>query len=299
MSFDYLLLTRALLPEIALVLGALAVLGYDLIAGRQRPAEERLKASLAIGAIALIAALVDTVLVGTMGSVYGASLMLDTLAVAARGGVDVVEVARAARAGRPWLWAGTDHAARAVRERALAEAFSVRANVVPTSAPPPRFAPATVAAGLAQAPLLVSTGVPALDGAIVAGLGLTAFSSLGRNVRLLGPARRAAGAAGAWEAWRRAPRASGPLHPLLALAAALDGDLPATVRQDVSEALDLAWQAGLARLPLPTDPRARRGVERSLQELVGAVVALAGTLGDDEAVIVRRVRTLREVAGRG
>lgn len=87
MSFDYLLLTRALLPEIALVLGALAVLGYDLIAGRQRPAEERLKASLAIGAIALIAALVDTVLVGTMGSVYGASLMLDTLAVAARGGV--------------------------------------------------------------------------------------------------------------------------------------------------------------------------------------------------------------------
>ena len=87
MTFDYLLLTRALLPEIALVLGALAVLGYDLIAGRHRPAAERLKASLAIGAIALVAALVDTVLVGNMGPVYGASLMLDTLAVAARCGV--------------------------------------------------------------------------------------------------------------------------------------------------------------------------------------------------------------------
>jgi NADH-quinone oxidoreductase subunit N len=87
MTFDYLLLTRALLPEIALVLGALAVLGYDLFAGRHRPAAERLKASLAIGAIALVAALVDTVLVGTMGPVYGASLMLDTLAVAARCGV--------------------------------------------------------------------------------------------------------------------------------------------------------------------------------------------------------------------
>ena len=84
MTFNYLLLTRALLPEIALVLGALAVLGYDLFAGRHRPAAERLKASLAIGAIALVAALVDTLLVGTMGPVYGANLMLDTLAVAAR-----------------------------------------------------------------------------------------------------------------------------------------------------------------------------------------------------------------------
>lgn len=87
MSFDYLLLSRALLPEIALVIGALVVLGYDLLAGRRLPDRERLQAALGLGAIATTAALVDTILVGRMGPVYGATLVLDTLAVATRTGV--------------------------------------------------------------------------------------------------------------------------------------------------------------------------------------------------------------------
>lgn len=87
MSFDYLLLTRALLPEIALVIGALVVLGYDLTLGRKLPGTDRLHAALGLGGIATIAALVDTVLVGRMGPVFGATLMLDSLAVATRVGV--------------------------------------------------------------------------------------------------------------------------------------------------------------------------------------------------------------------
>ncbi len=87
MSFDYLLLTRALLPEIALVIGALVVLGYDLTLGRKLPDKDRLGAALGLGGIATIAALVDAVLVGRMGPVYGATLMLDSLAVATRVGV--------------------------------------------------------------------------------------------------------------------------------------------------------------------------------------------------------------------
>lgn len=87
MSFDYLLLTRALLPEIALVIGALVVLGYDLIFGRRLPDSDRLHVALGLGGITTIAALVDAVLVGRMGSVYGATLMLDSLAVASRVGV--------------------------------------------------------------------------------------------------------------------------------------------------------------------------------------------------------------------
>jgi NADH-quinone oxidoreductase subunit N len=86
-SFDYLLLTRALLPEIALVIGALVVLGYDLTLGRKLSDADRLSAALGLGGIATIAALVDAVLVGRMGPVYGATLMLDSLAVATRIGV--------------------------------------------------------------------------------------------------------------------------------------------------------------------------------------------------------------------
>lgn len=87
MSFDYLLLARALLPEIALVIGALVVLGYDLTFGRKLPDQDRLDAALGLGGIATIAALLDAGLVGRMGPVYGATLMLDSLAVATRVGV--------------------------------------------------------------------------------------------------------------------------------------------------------------------------------------------------------------------
>ena len=87
MNFGYDLLARALLPEMALVAGALLVLGYDLIYGRRHTLAERLAASLWIGAFALVAALWDAVAAGALGPVYGDGLMLDQLAVAARVGV--------------------------------------------------------------------------------------------------------------------------------------------------------------------------------------------------------------------
>jgi NADH-quinone oxidoreductase subunit N len=90
MSYNYLLLFRALLPEIVLVSGALAVIGYDLIAGRFLDLARRLHAALSLGALSLVAALVIGWRVGTMGPAYGGHLMLDTLAVATRSGVLVL-----------------------------------------------------------------------------------------------------------------------------------------------------------------------------------------------------------------
>ena len=90
MSYDYFLLFRATLPEISLVAGALVVLAYDLIYGRRHTPAERLQASLWIGGLALVAALVDTVTIGALGPVYGHTLLLDRLAVASRAGVLVL-----------------------------------------------------------------------------------------------------------------------------------------------------------------------------------------------------------------
>ena len=87
MSYHYSLLARAVLPEISLVAGALLVLGYDLVYGRRHSLAERLQASLWIGGLALVAGIVDSVSIGAIGPVYGDSLMLDKLAVAARIGV--------------------------------------------------------------------------------------------------------------------------------------------------------------------------------------------------------------------
>lgn len=90
MTYNYFILARALLPEMALVAGALLVLGYDLVYGRRHSQGERLSASLSIGGIALLAAILDSVSVGALGSVYGDGLMLDKLAVASRVGVLVL-----------------------------------------------------------------------------------------------------------------------------------------------------------------------------------------------------------------
>jgi NADH-quinone oxidoreductase subunit N len=87
MSYSYFILARALLPEMALVVGALVVLGYDLVYGRRHSPAERLSASLWIGGLALLAAIIDSVSVGALGPVYGDGLMLDKLAVASRIGV--------------------------------------------------------------------------------------------------------------------------------------------------------------------------------------------------------------------
>jgi len=87
MSHSYLILARAMLPEMTLVAGALLALAYDLMFGHKRTPAERHSAALWIGATALVAALIDSVSVGVMGPVYGHTLLLDKLAVASRAGV--------------------------------------------------------------------------------------------------------------------------------------------------------------------------------------------------------------------
>ncbi len=87
MNYGYLTLARALLPEMTLVAGALLVLAYDLIRGRRHTLPERRAAALLLGAVALAAALYDSLAVGALGPVYGNTLMLDPLAVATRAGV--------------------------------------------------------------------------------------------------------------------------------------------------------------------------------------------------------------------
>ncbi len=86
MSPDYVQLFRALRPETSLVLGALVALGLDLVVVRRHTLEERLRLSLWIGAIAIVAAMAH-VWLGQRGSVFGGVLMLDKLAVATRLGV--------------------------------------------------------------------------------------------------------------------------------------------------------------------------------------------------------------------
>ena len=86
-TYSYAQLAHAFQPEIILVDGAVLVLAYDLIFGRRRGLAPRLTASLVIGALTLIGALLATLNVGTVGEVYGNNFMLDDLAVASRMGV--------------------------------------------------------------------------------------------------------------------------------------------------------------------------------------------------------------------
>lgn len=90
MSANYAQLAHALRPEFSLVLGALVVVAGDLTAGRGRSYAQRLHAALAFGAIALVAALVQSFLVGAVDGVFGQVLSIDTLAVATRVGILVL-----------------------------------------------------------------------------------------------------------------------------------------------------------------------------------------------------------------
>ncbi len=87
MNSSYLEMARALLPETALVIGALLVLGFDRIRGRSRPLDERLQASVLLGSLALIAAAWNTAHVGTPGPLFGAVFHLDPLGLMTRLGV--------------------------------------------------------------------------------------------------------------------------------------------------------------------------------------------------------------------
>jgi NADH-quinone oxidoreductase subunit N len=84
MNPDYGGLARALLPETALVAGAVAVLGLDLTLLRGRAPGARLRAAAGVAALAVAAAALLSLKVGLMGPVFGGVLILDPLAGAAR-----------------------------------------------------------------------------------------------------------------------------------------------------------------------------------------------------------------------
>ncbi len=80
-------LFRALLPETCLVGGALLLLGVDLVFGRGRTQTARLGTATALAALAIVGALVATVLAGSPGAVFGGVMTLDHLTSATRVGV--------------------------------------------------------------------------------------------------------------------------------------------------------------------------------------------------------------------
>lgn len=87
MNPDYAELARALRPESAMVVGALLVLGLDLSLLRRSALEVRLHATAVLGAAACGVALWLACLGGTPGAMFGGVIMLDRVALVARGGV--------------------------------------------------------------------------------------------------------------------------------------------------------------------------------------------------------------------
>src|SRR5688500_4558014 len=87
MTPNYGELFRALLPETALTIAALLVLGYDLTLGRKRTSAYRLRAASAIGILGMIAAAFAAYRVGAPGPTFGGIVALDTLGFMTRVGV--------------------------------------------------------------------------------------------------------------------------------------------------------------------------------------------------------------------
>lgn len=87
MALNFSELARALAPELSLVMGALLVLGFDLVTGKTHSPHERLSAALTIGAVTLVAAGYHSIGAGRVGPIYGSVLMLDTLGLMTRLGV--------------------------------------------------------------------------------------------------------------------------------------------------------------------------------------------------------------------
>jgi NADH-quinone oxidoreductase subunit N len=106
-SLDFGSLLHALLPEAALVLGALAILAGDLLLFRTRSRTGRLGVALWTGAAAVAAAGILAWL-GPRGAVFGGAFILDPLAVASRVGISVLTL----------LALGTASAAAAPRQPA-------------------------------------------------------------------------------------------------------------------------------------------------------------------------------------
>ncbi len=87
MNPDYALLAQALLPEIALVVGALLVLGLDLAIFRRQEPAARYRLVMNFGAMAVTVALIFACSTGFSGPVFGDVLFFDTLALITRQGV--------------------------------------------------------------------------------------------------------------------------------------------------------------------------------------------------------------------
>jgi NADH-quinone oxidoreductase subunit N len=90
MNLSYSELFRALLPETALVLGALIVLGFDLAFGRKKDDAARLRTSVIIGLVAVVAACYASIASGLGGPVFRGVLALDELTLGTRLGVLVL-----------------------------------------------------------------------------------------------------------------------------------------------------------------------------------------------------------------
>ena len=90
MSLDYVALLHALLPEASLVLGALLVLGVDLVAGRNQTDAHRTRTASVIGLLATVAAIYHSFDAGFVGEVFGGVFILDSLALATRLGILVL-----------------------------------------------------------------------------------------------------------------------------------------------------------------------------------------------------------------
>ncbi|PTY08671.1 NADPH-quinone oxidoreductase [Opitutaceae bacterium EW11] len=94
MNLDYAGLFRALAPETAIVVGALAVLGVDLTLLRGRSLATRMNVAALISALSVLVAFMlngtcpcGRCWVGASGPVFGGALMFDSLANATRGGI--------------------------------------------------------------------------------------------------------------------------------------------------------------------------------------------------------------------
>lgn len=84
MTFNYSELARALAPEAALVLGALALLGVDLTLGRMWSAARRAQTACALGLLTLAVAFGLCLRIGVPGPLFGGTFNLDPLGLACR-----------------------------------------------------------------------------------------------------------------------------------------------------------------------------------------------------------------------
>jgi NADH-quinone oxidoreductase subunit N len=87
---NYVELFRAFLPEAALTVGALLVLGFDLLFGRNRSGDHRIRASVVIGLTTLLAAGFASFESGVDGPAFGGVVVLDSLGFVTRFGVLVL-----------------------------------------------------------------------------------------------------------------------------------------------------------------------------------------------------------------